>query len=59
MSVENDRDSDLEDSNLAASNRALELLGKHLGLWGERPKAGSVTSTESAGFTGQSWSHAK
>jgi hypothetical protein len=27
-----------EIGNLAASNRALELLGKHLGLWKEQPK---------------------
>jgi hypothetical protein len=28
-----------EDGNLAASNRALELLGKHLGLWKDQQKA--------------------
>jgi len=27
------------EGNIAASNRALELLGKHLGLWNEQPKA--------------------
>lgn len=28
-----------DEGNLAASNKALELLGKHLGLWKEQPKA--------------------
>jgi hypothetical protein len=31
--------------NLAASNRALELLGRHLGLWKEQPKTDESIAT--------------
>lgn len=33
-----------EEGNLAASNRALELLGKHLGLWKEQPTVDESTA---------------
>ena len=44
-----------EEGNLAASNRALELLGRHLGLWKEQPKADEASAelfTWIAGTTG-------